>query len=86
MNSNPELVKRVRRIAGQARGIEQMMEDGRECPEIVTQIAALRAAVDRLGYQLIMSNLRACLKDVALPTGAATDLETSLAALGGMRT
>jgi DNA-binding FrmR family transcriptional regulator len=83
---DPELIKRVRRIEGQARGIERMMEEGRDCPEIVTQIAALRAAVDRLGYQLIITNLRACLNDVELPKGTARELESSLAALGGMRT
>lgn len=86
MKTNPDLIKRVRRIEGQARGIEKMMEEGRGCPDIVTQIAALRAAVDRLGYQLIMSNLRACLSDIELPKGATRELEISLAALGGMRT
>jgi DNA-binding FrmR family transcriptional regulator len=86
MQGNPELINRVRRIAGQARGIERMMEEGRDCAEIVTQIAALRAAVDRLGYQLIRTNLRACLKDVELPKQITRELDVSLAALSGMRT
>ena len=86
VNGNPDLVKRVRRIEGQARGIGRMLEEGRPCPDVVTQIAALRAAVDRLGYQLIMANLRACLGEVDLPEGTAAELETSLAALSGMRT
>jgi DNA-binding FrmR family transcriptional regulator len=86
METSPELIKRVRRIEGQARGIERMMEAGRDCAEIVTQIAALRAAVDRLGYQLIRTNLRACLNDVELPEGMTQELEISLAALSGMRT
>ena len=86
MKGNPELVKRVRRIEGQARGIERMMVEGRDCAEIVTQIAALRAAVDRLGYQLIRTNLRACLNDVELPKDITHDLDVSLAALSGMRT
>lgn len=86
MKVDPELIKRVRRIEGQARGIERMMDEGRDCSEVVTQIAALRAAVDRLGYQLIWTNLRACLNDVELPKGMTRELETSLAALSGMRT
>lgn len=86
MQGNPELIKRVRRIEGQARGIERMMDEGRDCAEIVTQIAALRAAVDRLGYQLIRTNLRACLNDVELPKQITRDLDVSLAALSGMRT
>jgi DNA-binding FrmR family transcriptional regulator len=86
MKGNPDLIKRVRRIEGQARGIERMMDEGRDCAEIVTQIAALRAAVDRLGYQLIRTNLRACLHDVELPKEISRDLDVSLAALSGMRT
>ncbi len=86
MKANPELIKRVRRIEGQARGVERMMDEGRDCPEIVTQIAALRAAVDRLGYELIRTNLQACLSNVDLPRGALRELEVSLAALSGMRT
>ena len=86
MKGNPELIKRVRRIEGQARGVERMMEEGRDCAEIVTQIAALRAAVDRLGYQLIRTNLRSCLNDIELPTDIARELDVSLAALSGMRT
>jgi DNA-binding FrmR family transcriptional regulator len=86
VKGNPELIKRVRRIEGQARGIERMMDEGRNCAEIVTQIAALRAAVDRLGYQLIRTNLRACLNDVELPQEISQELEVSLAALSGMRT
>jgi CsoR family transcriptional regulator, copper-sensing transcriptional repressor len=86
MKANPEIVNRVRRIEGQARGIERMMEEGRACAEIVTQIAALRAAVDRLGYQMIATNLRACLNDVELPKNTTLELESSLAALSGMRT
>lgn len=86
MKANPEIVKRIRRIEGQARGIERMMEEGRDCAEIVTQLAALRAAVDRLGYQMITTNLRACLNDVDLPKSTTLELETSLAALSGMRT
>jgi DNA-binding FrmR family transcriptional regulator len=86
MKGNPELIKRVRRIEGQARGIERMMDEGRDCAEIVTQIAALRAAVDRLGYQLIRTNLRECLNDVELPKAISRELDVSLAALSGMRT
>jgi DNA-binding FrmR family transcriptional regulator len=86
MKSNAELVNRAKRIEGQARGIQRMIEEGRDCAQIVQQIAAMRAAVDRLGYQLVISNLRDCLEDVDLPRGAERELETSLAALSGLRT
>jgi DNA-binding FrmR family transcriptional regulator len=86
MKASPELIKRIRRIEGQARGIQRMMEEGRDCAEVVTQIAAIRAAVDRLGYELIRTNLLACLNEVDLPRKTSRELEISLAALSGMRT
>jgi DNA-binding FrmR family transcriptional regulator len=86
MKSKTDVVNRARRIEGQARGIQRMIEEGRECAQIVQQIAALRAAVDRLGYQLVISNLRDCLESVEVPKGAERELEASLAALSGMRT
>ena len=86
MKASSELIGRVRRIEGQARGIGRMMDEGRDCAEIVTQIAALRAAVDRLGYQLITTNLAECLREVPVPSQISRELEVSLKAMSGMRT
>jgi DNA-binding FrmR family transcriptional regulator len=80
------LVNRLRRIEGQARGIERMLAEGRECSEVVQQVAALRNAVDRLGFAVVQSNLRACLSEATLPAGAEGELEKALAALAGLRT
>lgn len=63
-----------------------MIEEERDCAQIVQQIAAMRAAVDRLGYQLVISNFRDCLDAVDLPKGTERELEASLAALSGLRT
>jgi CsoR family transcriptional regulator, copper-sensing transcriptional repressor len=86
MKASSALLGRVRRIEGQARGIGRMMEEGRDCGEIVNQIAALRAAVDRLGYQLITTNLAECLREVPVPREISRELEISLRAMSGMRT
>lgn len=48
-----ELVRRLRRIEGQARGIQGMLEDGRDCDEIFTQVAALKAAVQQVGIAMV---------------------------------
>ncbi len=79
------LVNRLRRIEGQSRGIARMLEEGRECAEIVQQVAAMRNAVDRLGYELVRSNLRACLTGTKLEPATESELEKALAALGGLR-
>ena len=80
------LLNRLRRIEGQARGIERMLQEGRECADVVQQVAALRNAVDRLGFAVVQTNLRACLADAVITRDAESELEKALSALGGLRT
>ncbi len=58
-----ELLLRLRRLEGQIRGIQRMVADGRPCEEIVTQILAVRAAVDRVGLQILSRQVEACLQE-----------------------
>ena len=58
-----DLVKRLRRIEGQVRGIQQMLLDGRECRDVVTQISAASKALDQTGFKLVASGLAYCLDD-----------------------
>lgn len=55
------VVKRLRRAQGQIGGIITMIEDGRECRDIVTQLAAVSKAVDRAGFAVIATGLRQCI-------------------------
>ena len=54
------VVKRLKRAQGQIGGIVKMIDDGRECQEIVTQLAAVSKALDRAGFAVIASGLRQC--------------------------
>ncbi len=56
-------VRRLRRAEGQIAGVIRMLESGRDCKEIVTQLAAASKALDRAGFQIIASGLRQCLAD-----------------------
>jgi DNA-binding FrmR family transcriptional regulator len=56
-----DLLKRLRRVEGQIRGIQQMLVDGRECRDIVTQISAASKAIDQAGFKLVASGLTYCL-------------------------
>jgi DNA-binding FrmR family transcriptional regulator len=76
-----EVMNRLRRIEGQVRGLQRMVEEGRDCAEVVTQIAAARAALDRLGHRVVALNLRSCLPLAGLDSTAEAGLEQSLAAL-----
>lgn len=56
-----DLLKRLRRVEGQIRGIQQMLLDGRECRDVVTQISAASKALDQAGFKLVASGLTYCL-------------------------
>ena len=57
------VVKRLKRAQGQLGGIIKMIEDGRSCQDIVTQLSAVSKAVDRAGFAVIALGLRECIVD-----------------------
>ena len=56
-----QLVKRLRRVEGQVRGIERMVEDDRYCIDVITQISAIQAALDKVALGLLDGHARHCL-------------------------
>ncbi len=56
-----EILTRLRRVEGQIRGIQRMIEEGRECEAIVTQLMAARAALDRAGLFIMTHHISSCL-------------------------
>lgn len=57
------ILKRLKRIRGQVDGVIKMYEDCRECGDVVTQIAAVRAALSGVGKELLKSEAVACAKE-----------------------
>jgi DNA-binding FrmR family transcriptional regulator len=55
-----ELLKRLARIEGQARGIRGMVEDDRYCIDIITQVHAVQAALDKVALGLLDDHARTC--------------------------
>ena len=53
-----KLANRLRRAQGQIGGVLRMIEEGRDCQEIVMQLAAVRRAVDRVGFSIIATGLK----------------------------
>ena len=51
---------RLNRIAGQVAGVQRMVEEDRYCVDILTQIAAVRSALDTLGVELLTNHLEGC--------------------------
>jgi DNA-binding FrmR family transcriptional regulator len=56
-----ETLRRLKRAQGQIGGIIRMIEDGRDCTDIVTQMAAVSKALDRVGFAIIANSLKQCL-------------------------
>jgi DNA-binding FrmR family transcriptional regulator len=55
-----QLVKRLKRVEGQVRGVEGMVEDDRYCIDILTQISAIQAALDKVALGLLDDHARHC--------------------------
>jgi len=55
-----DLTRRLRRIAGQVNGVERMIEDERYCIDILTQISAVRSALDRVAIEVLDDHARHC--------------------------
>jgi DNA-binding FrmR family transcriptional regulator len=55
------LLKRLRRIEGQVRGVERMVEEDRYCIDIVTQVTAIQAALDKVALGLLADHAEHCL-------------------------
>ncbi len=57
------LIRRLRRVEGQVRGIQQMLSDGRDCRDVVTQMSAANKALEQAGFTLVAAGLTWCLED-----------------------
>ena len=56
-------VTRLRRAEGQIGGVIRMLEEGRDCKDVVTQLAAVSRALDKAGFSVVASGLKQCLAD-----------------------
>jgi len=56
-----EVLRRLRRIEGQVRGLQRMVEEDRYCIDVLTQLAAIRAALAQVGVQVLDAHARGCL-------------------------
>ena len=65
-----EIANRLARVEGHVRAVKQMVEEGKPCPDVLVQIAAVRSALDRVGRILLEDHIASCLLD-AQETGDA---------------
>jgi DNA-binding FrmR family transcriptional regulator len=75
ISAKDDYLKRLRRIEGQARGLQRMVEDEKYCIDILTQISALKSALDAVAVGLLDDHLTHCVVDAARAGGAEADLK-----------
>ncbi|MFD3450411.1 metal-sensitive transcriptional regulator [Microbacteriaceae bacterium 4G12] len=63
MEYNQDIKNRLKRIEGQIRGILRMIEEEKDCKEVITQLSASRAAIDRSIGLIVGTNLEKCLRE-----------------------
>jgi CsoR family transcriptional regulator, copper-sensing transcriptional repressor len=59
--TKPALLNRLRRIEGQVRGVERMVEEDRYCIDVITQISAIQAALDKVALGLLDDHAAYCI-------------------------
>jgi DNA-binding FrmR family transcriptional regulator len=55
------VINRIKRARGQLDGVLRMLEEGRDCEDVVTQLAAVSKALDKAGFAIVASGLQQCL-------------------------
>ena len=63
MEYGDDVRKRLRRIEGQVRGVLRMMDEGKNCKDVVMQMTAIRSAIDRAIAVIVCNNLERCLRE-----------------------
>ncbi len=64
MEYDDKVKNRLKRIEGQVKGILRMMDEGKECKDVITQLSASRAAIDRTIAVVVSSNLIECMEQM----------------------
>jgi DNA-binding FrmR family transcriptional regulator len=63
MEYNKEIINRLKRIEGQVKGVMGMMEQGKDCRDVITQLSAARSAIDRAIGVIVSTNLEQCVRE-----------------------
>ena len=83
--NKPALLKRLKRIEGQVRGVSKMVENDAYCIDILTQVSAAKAALDKVALELVREHARHCLaNDHVHARGKGDKADELISAIGRM--
>jgi DNA-binding FrmR family transcriptional regulator len=74
-----KVIDRLSRIEGHLRGVKKMVEEDRDCPELLHQIAAIKAAINKVGVLILEDHIESCMVD-AVREGSVEDYVEELKA------
>lgn len=63
MEFTPEMKNRLKRIEGQVRGVLKMMDEEKDCKDVINQLSAARSAIDRALAFIVAHNLEKCVRE-----------------------
>ena len=80
--TKPQLLARLKRIEGQARGVQRMVEEDRYCIDVLTQISAIQAALDKVALGLLDEHVKHCVVDGQGPGSQQELTDEMMSAIG----
>ncbi len=78
MGESEAVTARLRRIEGQVKGIQRMLEENRPCEDVITQIMAVRAALDKVALGVMAEHMEDCLAESATSEQKKATIERAL--------
>lgn len=70
LNDKTRIIHRLRRLEGQVRGLQKMVEEDRECREILTLLSGVKSALESVGEEILEAYLAQCQAELEPPTPA----------------
>jgi len=74
-SNKQDIIKRLKKIEGQVKGIQKMIEEEKPCAEILTQIAAIRAAINKVGGMVLERYSKTCIENALLTDDREQNIE-----------
>ena len=81
ITTKPALLVRLRRVEGQVRGLQRMVDDDTCCIDILTQVSAAKRALETVALELLQEHLRHCLEHAQGAVGTTTEVDEAFDAI-----
>jgi DNA-binding FrmR family transcriptional regulator len=63
IDTQSDILNRLKRIEGQIRGLQRLVQEGKDCAEVVNQLAAARKALDKVGFLILTNKMQECVEN-----------------------